>query len=102
MARIGWTLFASMLSLACGGGEDADSTANGGSAGAANGGTSSGGASGASGVGGAGGAGGTPILTCGGGSGGIPDGFHVATNGSPSGDGSAQNPWDLATALLHP
>ena len=30
------------------------------------------------------------------------DGFHVAVNGTPGGDGSAANPWDLATALAQP
>ena len=29
-------------------------------------------------------------------------GFHVAPNGSPHGDGSANAPWDLATALNQP
>src|SRR5687768_5628422 len=29
-------------------------------------------------------------------------GFHVAANGSPHGDGSANAPWDLATALNQP
>src|SRR5688572_27622515 len=28
--------------------------------------------------------------------------FHVAPTGSPSGDGSFANPWDLATALSGP
>lgn len=28
--------------------------------------------------------------------------FYVAPNGSPSGDGSINNPWDLQTALNHP
>ncbi|MBW2456633.1 MAG: hypothetical protein JRI68_19095, partial [Deltaproteobacteria bacterium] len=28
--------------------------------------------------------------------------FHVATDGTPQGDGSEGSPWDLATALAHP
>ncbi|MFN2385473.1 MAG: right-handed parallel beta-helix repeat-containing protein [Thermoanaerobaculia bacterium] len=28
--------------------------------------------------------------------------FHVSPTGRPAGDGSAQNPWDLRTALAHP
>jgi hypothetical protein len=28
--------------------------------------------------------------------------FHVSPAGQPSGDGSAERPWDLATALAHP
>jgi hypothetical protein len=28
--------------------------------------------------------------------------FHVAVNGTPAGDGSAEHPWDLATALNQP
>jgi hypothetical protein len=30
------------------------------------------------------------------------DSFYVQPNGSPSGDGSVNNPWDLQTALNHP
>ncbi len=30
------------------------------------------------------------------------NGFYVAPNGSSQGDGSAENPWDLQTALSHP
>jgi hypothetical protein len=32
----------------------------------------------------------------------IPEGLHVSPDGSASGDGSAENPWDLATALSQP
>jgi len=30
------------------------------------------------------------------------DSYHVKTNGTPSGDGTINNPWDLQTALNHP
>lgn len=33
---------------------------------------------------------------------GQPDGFHVSPAGTSAGDGSAQSPWDLATALAQP
>ncbi len=64
------------------------------------------------------GSGGSPSAGSGGvpsaGSGGAPNpplcdagstpiaGFHVSTTGSADGDGSAQRPWDLKTALLQP
>ena len=32
----------------------------------------------------------------------IPEGVHVSPDGAASGAGSAENPWDLATALSHP
>jgi hypothetical protein len=31
-----------------------------------------------------------------------PEGFYVAPDGRPDGDGSSEVPWDLATALAHP
>jgi len=34
--------------------------------------------------------------------GGAPSGFHVSPTGSSSGNGTAQSPWDLATALNQP
>ena len=34
--------------------------------------------------------------------GGAPSGFHVSPTGTSSGNGSAQSPWDLATALNQP
>jgi hypothetical protein len=43
---------------------------------------------------------GTPPLTCP--DGGAPSGFHVSPTGTPSGDGSREAPWDLATALAQP
>jgi hypothetical protein len=85
-----------LIALAGCGGDDASGGA-GGSAGAGTGGTIGGGGSGGSSA-----SGGAPPLTCSGGAGGVAPGFHVAVDGTPGGDGSEANPWDLATALLGP
>jgi hypothetical protein len=46
------------------------------------------------------GAGGVAPVSCP--DGGVATGFHVSPTGSSSGDGTAQSPWDLATALSQP
>jgi long-chain acyl-CoA synthetase len=56
--------------------------------------------SGAGGASGGTGTGGAAPVTCP--DGGAPAGFHVSPTGKPSGDGSAQSPWDLTTALGQP
>src|SRR5262245_9409383 len=82
----------------CGSDGDDDRAGSGGGSGA--GASGGGGSGGTKSTGGSGGSGGTPIPTCN--AAGAPSGFHVAVDGSPSGDGSASAPWDLPTALLHP
>lgn len=95
-----WPALAACCLLGCGESDSSGGSSSGG------GGTQSSGGSGGSGAtgGGSGGSGGgTPIPSCAG-AGGASGGkvFHVAISGTPGGDGSAGDPWDLPTALLGP
>jgi len=88
LGRVPCLLALAIALLGCGEGSEDGAGSGGGNAGGA-GGT------------GAGGSGGTPVPTC---TNDAPSGkqFHAATDGSPSGDGSPEKPWDLPTALLGP